>query len=193
MEMTCKHDNPIPECLRCCRDSSIGTIYKECLPAVKFMVFSNSGTEDDAVDIFHDALLIMLKNSQKPGFSLTCSIKTYIYSISFNLWQKELKKRARQVDFHAYFDLPDDVDIDCKTDYEKINEIFWNNFHMLKPDSKKVLTMYLMKYPVKKITHEMGYASDNYTKFKKYLSKELLKKAIYNDPVYKELDCADSN
>lgn len=193
METTCRHNRSMPESFHCCKDSAIGTIYKECLPAIKFMVYANSGNEEDAVDIFHDALLIMLKNSQKPGFSLTCSIKTYLYSISFNLWQKELKKRARQVDFHSYLDISDDVEVDCRADYEKINEIFWNNFHLLKPDHKKVLSLYLMKYPVKKITREMGYASDNYTKFKKYLSKEILKKAIYNDPVYKALDCTDSN
>jgi RNA polymerase sigma factor (sigma-70 family) len=193
MELACKHNRTIPESFNCCKNTSVDMIYKECLPTVKFLVISNSGTEDDALDIFHDALMIILKNSDKKEFELHCSIKTYVYSVCFNLWQRELTKRCRQVAFSDYYDLQDESDPEHNLHDEQIFDIYLRNFKSLKLEYQKVLNMYLLKFSMKKIMNEMGYASEKYAKVKKFICKEQLKKAIYNDPIYKELYYINSN
>jgi RNA polymerase sigma factor (sigma-70 family) len=193
MELTCKHNRTIIESFKCCKNTALDTIYKECLPSVKFMIISNSGSEEDANDVFHDALMILLQNSDKEGFELQCSVKTYIYSICLHLWKQELRKRSRITFLPDYLEPTDDADPDRKTFDEKIYEVYTKNFKSLTLEYQKVLNMYLLKYPMKKITEEMGYASENYAKVKKYLCKEHLKKAIFSDPVYKEICYMNSN
>ena len=61
-------------------------------------ILSNSGTKDDAQDIFQNALVALYSNTQKPSFELTSSISTYIFSISKNLWLKELRRKKNDSD-----------------------------------------------------------------------------------------------
>jgi len=61
-------------------------------------ILSNSGTKDDAQDVFQNALVVLYSNTQKPSFELTSSISTYIFSISKNLWLKELRRKKNDSD-----------------------------------------------------------------------------------------------
>ncbi|HEY0977196.1 MAG TPA: sigma-70 family RNA polymerase sigma factor [Flavobacteriales bacterium] len=65
------------------------------LPKVDRMVRRNSGTRADAKDLFQDALIILLGKVKEEGFTLTCSISTYLFAICRNKWQEELRRRGR--------------------------------------------------------------------------------------------------
>jgi RNA polymerase sigma factor (sigma-70 family) len=171
----------------------IDNIYKECYPSVKHMVIANSGTISDAEDIFQDAFTLVIEKAKKRSLELTCSIKTYIYSVSFNMWQKQLTRKLKVITLPEGVEFSDDSDHEQKAHYDILYEIFSRNFMQLKPESQKILNMYLSKYPMKEITREMGYANEEYAKVKKYLCKEHLKKNIYNDPKFIELTLTYSN
>ena len=67
-------------------------IYKNTFNPVKQLVLNNAGSDNDAEDIFQEALIIVfkkLKEDQK--FELTSAFTTYIYSISRLLWLKHLR------------------------------------------------------------------------------------------------------
>jgi RNA polymerase sigma factor (sigma-70 family) len=65
------------------------------LPKVERMVRNHSGTRADAKDLFQDALIILLGKAKDEGFTLSCSISTYLYAICRNRWQEELRRRGR--------------------------------------------------------------------------------------------------
>ncbi len=65
------------------------------LPKVERLVRNNSGTRADAKDLFQDALIILLGKAKEEGFTLTCSISTYLFAICRNKWQEELRRRGR--------------------------------------------------------------------------------------------------
>jgi RNA polymerase sigma factor (sigma-70 family) len=68
-------------------------LYKLYYPTIEKYILSNSGSVADAEDIFQETLLILTDKIQKQDFALSSSLKTYLYSISRNLWLKVLNKR----------------------------------------------------------------------------------------------------
>lgn len=67
----------------------------DILPAVKKYIIANSGTADDAGDIFQDALVILYKKAQDDNFILSVPLKTYLLAIVKNLWLSELRRRNK--------------------------------------------------------------------------------------------------
>jgi RNA polymerase sigma factor (sigma-70 family) len=65
---------------------------------VKKLILKNGGTESDAEDIYQEALIVLIKKIQNHNFQLSCSINTYLYSVSKNLWADALKKKQRSFD-----------------------------------------------------------------------------------------------
>lgn len=70
-------------------------LYRHCYPSIEQFVVQNSGSQDQAKDVFQETLLILLTNIRQPDFQLTSSLKTYVFAISKNLWLSQLKKSAR--------------------------------------------------------------------------------------------------
>ncbi|MDJ1483760.1 sigma factor [Cytophagaceae bacterium YF14B1] len=70
-------------------------VYTFYYPMVEHFVKKNSGTSDDARDVFQEAILVLLDKIPKEEFELTSSLKTYIFSISSNIWLKRLREAHR--------------------------------------------------------------------------------------------------
>jgi RNA polymerase sigma factor (sigma-70 family) len=70
-------------------------VYKNCFPLVKSSILKYKGTEQDAIDIFQDGLMVLNCNLKCGRFKGESSVKTYVFSICKNLWMKELKKKRK--------------------------------------------------------------------------------------------------
>ena len=69
-------------------------LYRKFSGKIKGMILNSNGTEDDAADIFQDALLSVYDKAKKNGsFTLTCPLDAFLYLICKNRWINELKKR----------------------------------------------------------------------------------------------------
>lgn len=81
--------------------ASYETLYKENFASVEKFITKNSGTIDDAKDIFQDTLFVLIEKLRADNFELTASLKTYIIAISKNLWFKKLRYQSyyRQTEF----------------------------------------------------------------------------------------------
>lgn len=67
--------------------------YRKFSGRIKWMVLQNHGTEDDAADIFQDALLSIYRKAKDQDFVLTCPLEAFLYLICKNKWLNELNKR----------------------------------------------------------------------------------------------------
>lgn len=74
---------------------AIHFIYKENFSLVQTLIIRNNGTEDDARDVFQEALLVLYEKSQTDDFELTCQIRTYLYSVARRIWLKKLQYLKR--------------------------------------------------------------------------------------------------
>jgi len=74
---------------------AIEAIYKDNYGLIQHFVINNNGSEDDARDIFQEALMVLYEKAQSGTFELNCQIRTYLYSVCRRLWLKKLQQNRR--------------------------------------------------------------------------------------------------
>ena len=165
-------------------------VYDEYYPTIQVLIFRNSGKDEDAEDIFQDTLMIIYQKVKNNDLKLECSFKTYFYSISRNLWLQKLDKN--KISGNPYTDIENFIELSDEFMYEIFDEenekikLLQKHFLNLSEDCIKVLRLFLTKMPLKEIQEIMGFKTLKYTKTRKFLCKENLKKRIFNDPRYKK-------
>ncbi len=72
----------------------IEEIYKDYGPMIANLVKQNNGNAQDASDLFQEILIILHRYAQE-GFVLSCSLKSFLYTLCKRRWINELKKKGR--------------------------------------------------------------------------------------------------
>jgi len=164
-------------------------IYKKYFPIVRFFVIKNSGTDEDAKDVFQEAIILIYKKLKDESLDLNCAFKTYIYSVCRILWLRQLeKKKVRNevvTDNQVFVQLDEDIE-ELVAEQEQFR-IYQKHFQLLHKDCQEILQLFLKKVPLKEIAQKMNIKSDKYLKKRKYACKEALIKRIQNDPDYKRV------
>lgn len=76
-------------------DAPVERLYRETFPLVARMVARDGGTLDQAKDIFHDALIILLEKQQQGGPDIKVSYKAYLAGIARILWIRQHKTHPK--------------------------------------------------------------------------------------------------
>jgi len=170
-------------------------IYKNFYSKINFFIKKNSGDDDDANDIFQEAIIIMYRKLKANELVLDCTFETYLYSVSRFLWLKQLEKRKLEKekikDNHEYNDDIYDDGLEKVVDLNERYRLFQNHFANLGKDCQKILQLYFDKVPLKNIAQIMGFKSEKYAKKRKFKCKEYLIKSIKQDLEYKKILSGD--
>jgi len=162
-------------------------IYRKYFPIVRFFVIKNSGTDEDAKDIFQEAIILIYKRLTEGSLDLSCAFKTYIYSVARFLWLQQLEKRHVKTD--GWTDSQVFIEMDKELEERAIEQerfkLFQKHFQSLNKDCQEILKLFLKKVPLKEIAQRVNIKSDKYLKKRKYECKEMLTKRIQNDPDFK--------
>ena len=75
-------------------ESALGTLYKMHYPSISHFILQNNGSEQEAKDIYQEAIIAFYEKLQSGNLQLTCKISTYLYSICRRLWLKKLSGKA---------------------------------------------------------------------------------------------------
>lgn len=164
-------------------------LYSDYYPSIERFVLANSGSEQDAKDIFQEGIIITYRKIKSGTFELSSSFKTYIYSVCKFVWLKQLSKRKENVDNqNQYLQYEDSGEV-TDDEYEKNEQykLYQTHFKRLSQDCQTILVMFLKKIPMKEIAEKVGIESLQFVKRKKYKCKEQLIKYIKNDPKYNNL------
>ena len=135
--------------------------------------------EGTLLNIFHDALIVLLEQSRKPTFELTCNVQTYLNSIVLNQL-RNLKKKPLLVKL-------DDIEIDpsIKDWLKEFEDVDDDRIKLLQEKLNQLKVMggncyeILMRYWFKKerlkvIAKEMGYTNaDNVAQQKSRCQRKL--------------------
>jgi len=89
--MPTSQDNLLLTGLRSNDTKSLSSLYSEYYAVVARYIKQNSGTDEDAEDIFQEAIVVLLQKIKKPEFTLTAPLKYFLLAISKNLWLKRLR------------------------------------------------------------------------------------------------------
>jgi RNA polymerase sigma factor (sigma-70 family) len=150
---------------------AIKEIYRSNYSAVEAMILKNSGTKDDAKDVFQDAMIVLYKNVRKIDFELTSSIKTYLYSVSWRMWMQRIKK-VKKMDqvLLSYDEQVEPVEFDFPL--EKPDNQLQSVIEILEKVGKNCLEIlkryYFNKEDFEVIAESLGYASGQVVREQKY-------------------------
>jgi RNA polymerase sigma factor (sigma-70 family) len=159
-------------------------LYKKYYRMMTKMVITNSGTEEEARDIYQEALVVFWQKAVSGKLVLTSKMSTFIYSICQNLWRKELDRKKRLSNEEK--DQPVTID----TESEERNKIIARCIDQLGDTCKKVLMYYYFEeMSMQEIADKLGFANTDTAKTKKYKCKQKLDELIKAQ--YSELDFLD--
>ncbi|MCF8309330.1 MAG: sigma-70 family RNA polymerase sigma factor [Bacteroidales bacterium] len=185
-------DEAIVEGIKLKSQYVINYMYDSMFPGIKRFVESHSGSEEDAQDIFQEAIIVVYQKVMKHHLELSSSFKTFFLAICKNLMFRRFSRNkmdktkldyAVESDMMMYEgELVEELRID--EDMVKMG-LYRKHFLELEDDCKEMLKLYIKKASYAEIAEVMGFKNEDYVKTRKFMCKEKLKKRIINDPLYK--------
>lgn len=157
-------------------------LYKTSLPHIIRFVSMNSGDEEEAKDIFQDAVVALFTTVKLGKFDKEKDVNAYVYSVSRNLWINRVKRRNRQQGLEKVtLSTLDETPLSTVLDEEKkkvIEEL------LEKAGSKcRDLLRYSLydNLSMKEIAAKMGFSGEDVAKTSHYRCKQKLIEIVEND------------
>ncbi len=161
---------------------AIETIYRENYNMIQSLVINNSGSVDDAKDIFQETMIVLYEKVRSGSFELNCLIKTYVYSVSRRLWLKRLQQLNHFAQASESLDNTVPVEDDIE-DLERINNEFQAMDKAIgslgEPCKSLLEAYYLEKKTMQEIALSFGYTNAENAKNQKYKCLVRLKKIFF--------------
>lgn len=149
-------------------------------PTIQKMVVTHGGKEEDAYDIFQDALMVFIEKVKEDSFELTAAIKTYLYSVcKYKLYDKNRKDRSLTFTEHLPENDEENAEDDLNLLYEmeKKFEVVDKVLANLGQKCVDILRrFYHFRESMDTIAQDLGYANVNTVKTQKYKCLERAKK-----------------
>jgi RNA polymerase sigma factor (sigma-70 family) len=158
-------------------------LYKFYFPSLAFFIKQNRGTHEDAEDIFQEAVVVLYQKINKPAFTLTSSLKTYLFAIAKNLWLKRLRQNkiiltddnsqlnqfSEESDTHLFEIQP-----------EKSSELVINFcLKKITEHCRQILTsLFLLQEPIENLMVKMKWKNKHTASNQKYKCMQQAKKQI---------------
>src|SRR5579864_7539225 len=86
------------------QEQAILQLYEDHAEITRSFIKGKGGTEQDADDIFQETVVSFIDTVQKSKFRQESGIRTFLISISKNLWYNEIRRRQRAVNRERLFE-----------------------------------------------------------------------------------------
>jgi RNA polymerase sigma factor (sigma-70 family) len=159
-------------------------LYKTHYPMVVHLVCTNSGSEQEAKDIYQEAVMAFYERLQQPAFVLTCKIKTYLYAVCRRLWLKKLAEKKR---FNGSIDEVEtfvgiEDELDSILEKEKRLKRMESSLYGLGEPCRSILEdFYVKDFSMEDISTKFGYTNSDNAKNQKYKCLQRLKRMFFNE------------
>ena len=169
---------------------SIKAIYRDHFESLCWYVMNNSGSRQDAEDIFQEVVVDFIDLVQKDKFRGESTIKTFLYSLNRHIWLNELKRRVRALAREEKYEKGQEkteMDVshfitgrEAKTQVVQLIE-------QLGETCKKILLMfYYENLSIKEILENLNYENEQVVRNKKYKCLKQLEQMINENPFLKQ-------
>lgn len=169
------------------RQDMLVRLYERNYNSIRSYILRNNGNDADAEDILQEALVILWQQAQKPDFTLSSKLDTFIFAIAKNLWLKNLRKNHRitSQDFQEeknstlYFSVTDeDSESNFLPDEERY-KILYQYLKELGETCTQILQLfYFDGLDMEQIAAKLSFANAQTAKAKKYQCKKKLEEMI---------------
>lgn len=188
-----KQPSDLLERLRLGDNTAFGYLYQRYFhPAAEF-VKANSGSEQEARDVFQEALLVLYRYAQKHDFHLNVEPGGFLHAVVRKLWLNRLRQRKAHpevaIDATVHFPDSDSNEIELL-----LREKNWSDKHLavknlletLKTECQKLIEYaFYRQISTAEIAKLLGY-SESFVKVKKHRCLSALREKVNNHPLFKD-------
>ena len=167
-------------------EQAIKQLYEEHGSIARSFIMGKGGTEQDADDIFQETVVSFIDTVQKGKFRQESGIRTFLISISKNLWFNEIRRRQRAGNreklYVADFDKTEAV-IDEVIGNRELKSQLSQMLNELGESCKKILELYYYEnLSMKEIVSHMHYENEQVVRNKKYKCLQQLTDKMKQNP-----------
>ncbi len=166
-------------------------IYGENFKGVSNLIINNSGSDDDAEDVFQESLIVLFKRLRdEPNFELNSTFSTYLYSICRLIWLKKLREGKKLDVTELNHEMEESIEFEEPLpvqDKDLRMAVYQRNLLLIPEDCQKILVLTGQDISAKEIAEKLGFRSDAYVRKRRHFCKEYLVNRIKEDKEYQEL------
>lgn len=166
-------------------------IYKKYLPNITSWMLKNSGNEQDAYDIFQDALEVIVEKSFSADWTLEMPFGAYLFRICRNKWistlrEKNKEEQVRNYEYERYTSEAYDKIFESEQMAfdEKIKEMLSDTFDALSPLCQKLIPLTESKVSAKEIAETLQMTNANTVHRRKFACFKAWKKLVMEHKYY---------
>lgn len=172
-------------------NDAIFFIYQEYSDTISSFILANSGTPQDAEDIFQETVVTFIDLIKKDKFRGEASVKTFLVAIARNTWFNELKKRERSGIREQLFEKSretNEMDVSQYIADREMKQQFREVLNKLGEPCKKILTLfYYENLSMKDMLNHLPYENEQVVRNKKYKCLQHLTGLLKDNPVIARL------
>lgn len=170
------------------RRAATEQVYRQHYPTIMHWIRNGGGGEEDAADIFQEAMVVLFEKAQHEDFRLTCKIGTYLFAISKHLWYKRLERMKKGPGY-----LPDNAGVDDRQDWayeedlgvHRERELHYQQLdaaleQLGEPCRSLLKAFYHHDKSMQEIAGDFGYTNPENAKTQKYKCLTRLKKIFFS-------------
>ena len=175
-------DVSLIEQMRSGDSNGLNQVYRMYYPAIRSLVLRNNGSEYEAKDVFQESVILLFEKLQQPGFTLTCSIKTFLYAVSHRLWLKKWNEKKIKV-YNTRFEAEPSGMEEIIGEYEEQQDDMDKMRRSLEglgePCASLLNDFYIHEMSMTAIAEKYGYTNPDNAKNQKYKCLQRLKKIFF--------------
>jgi len=167
-------------------EHAIRQLYQDHGNITRSFIMGKGGTEQDADDIFQETIVSFIDTVQKGKFRQESGIRTFLISISKNLWYNEIRRRQRSGTREKLYvtdnEAVDEV-IDDLIGNRELKTLLSQMLLDLGESCKKILELfYYENLSMKEIVSQMHYENEQVVRNKKYKCLQQLTDKMKQNP-----------
>ena len=180
-------DNALIAAIRSGDERALAHLYRLHWPMVSHFVLQNSGSEDDAQDVYQEGVVVFYEKVRDGSLELSCQIKTYLYAVCRRLWLKRLTSKSRfgvrlldDEEHGPYLNTGAEEDLLAAEEQDRrFSTMSEALVHLGEPCRSLIEGFYLLDKSMQDLTTEFGYTNADNAKNQKYKCLVRLKKLFF--------------
>jgi len=173
-------------------DAALRHLYRENFELLSRYIVNNSGSEQDAEDIFQEVMVAFIGLVRAGKFRGESSIRTFLFSLNKNIWLNELKRRGRAEARELKYEKQNEqvaVTADMAMELKQTKSELMEVIEQLGENCKKILMLfYFENKSMKEIVDHLPYENEQVVRNKKSKClKKLEEMVTANRTLYQQL------
>jgi RNA polymerase sigma factor (sigma-70 family) len=166
---------------------AIRFIYQQYSQSVSSFITANGGSEQDGEDIFQEVVVAFINIIKNGKYRGDATVKTFLVSISKNIWYNEIKRRQRAGNREKIFEYGKETkedDISMLIGDREVKQQFRELLNKLGDSCKKILVLfYYENMSMKEMLGVLPYENEQVVRNKKYKCLQQLMMIVKENPL----------